>query len=121
MKLTNEVPNELLQLCATRWMSRYEGVKRILDQWKVLQDFFHQAALEEKCYTARQLDSIYQDPKNYVYLIFLESILKDFSRLNKFDFDFFIFILLSRESGGGAMRRTNPDSLRSCLCFQVFA
>ena len=34
--------------------------------------------------------------------------------------DFFIFILLSRESGGGAMRRTNPDSLRSCLCFQVF-
>ena len=36
------------------------------------------------------------------------------------DDDFFIFILLSRESDGGAMRRTNPDSLRSCLCFQVF-
>ena len=35
-------------------------------------------------------------------------------------FDFFIFILLSRESDGGAMRRTNPDSLRSYLCFQVF-
>ena len=34
--------------------------------------------------------------------------------------DFFIFILLSRESGGGATRRTNPDSRRSCLCFQVF-
>ena len=33
--------------------------------------------------------------------------------------NFFIFILLSRESGGGAMRRTNPDSLRSCLYFQV--
>ena len=83
MKLTNEVPNKLLQLSATRWMSQYECVKRILDQWKVLQDFFHQAALEEKCYTTRQLDCIYQDPKNYVYLIFLESILKDFSRLNK--------------------------------------
>ena len=27
------------------------------------------------------------------------------------------FFILSRES---AMRRTNPDSLRSCLCFQVF-
>ena len=36
------------------------------------------------------------------------------------DFDFFIFILLSRESGRGAMRRTNPDWLRSCLCLQVF-
>ena len=41
MKLTNKVPNKLLQLCATRWMSRYECVKRIFDQWKVLQDFFH--------------------------------------------------------------------------------
>ena len=83
MKLTNEVPNKLLQLCATRWMSRYECVKRILDQWKVMQDFFHQTALEEKCYNARQLDCTYQDPKNYAHLIFLQSILKDFSRLNK--------------------------------------
>ena len=35
-------------------------------------------------------------------------------------FDFFIFILLSRESDGGAAHRTNPDSLRSYLCFRVF-
>ena len=34
-------------------------------------------------------------------------------------FDFFIFILLSRESNGGAVHKTNPDSLRSCLCFRV--
>ena len=34
--------------------------------------------------------------------------------------DLFIFILLSRKSGGGAVRWTNPDSLRSCLCFRVF-
>ena len=31
--------------------------------------------------------------------------------------DFFIFIFLSRESGGGTMHRTIPDSLRSCLSF----
>ena len=36
------------------------------------------------------------------------------------DDDFFIFILLSRESDGGAMRRTNPDSLRSYLLFPSF-
>ena len=30
------------------------------------------------------------------------------------------FILLSRESDGGALHGMNPDSLRSCLCFQVF-
>ena len=34
--------------------------------------------------------------------------------------DFFIFILLSRESHGGAVHMTNQDSLRSCACFQVF-
>ena len=34
--------------------------------------------------------------------------------------DVYIFILLSRESDGGAVHRTNPDSLRSCPCFRVF-
>ena len=34
--------------------------------------------------------------------------------------DFFIFILLSRESGGDAMRRTNPDSLKSLPLFPSF-
>ena len=34
--------------------------------------------------------------------------------------DFFIFILLSQESGGGAMLRTNPNSPRICICFRVF-
>ena len=34
--------------------------------------------------------------------------------------DFFVFILLLRESNGGAAHRTNPDSLISCLYFRVF-
>ena len=32
----------------------------------------------------------------------------------------FIFIFLSRESDRGVTHRTNPDLLRSCLCFRVF-
>ena len=36
------------------------------------------------------------------------------------DDGFYVFILLSRESDGGAKQRTNPDSLRSCPCFRVF-
>ena len=83
MQLTDTVPKKLPQLSATRWMSRYECVKRVLDQWNVLRKFFQQAASQEKCYTARQLDQIYKDPQNYVYLIFLKGILKDFSRVNK--------------------------------------
>ena len=36
----------------------------------------------------------------------------------KDDDDFFIFILLSQESDGGAIHGTNLDSLRSRFCFQ---
>ena len=38
------------------------------------------------------------------------------------DDDFFIFILMSGESGWGAVgvHKMNPDSRRSCLCFRVF-
>ena len=32
----------------------------------------------------------------------------------------FALFILSRESGGGAMRRTNSDALRGCLYFHVF-
>eukprot|EP00794_Sanderia_malayensis_P015248 gene15248-16822_t len=82
--ITNEVPNKLLQLSATRWMSRYECIRRIIDQWDSLKLCFTMASSgEEKCYTARQLAKMYEDPTNYVYLIFLEGILKDFSRINK--------------------------------------
>ena len=39
---------------------------------------------------------------------------------SKLDFDFFISILLIRESDGGAKHRANPVSRRSCPCFRVF-
>ena len=64
--LTSKIPQKLLQLSLTRWMSHYECVKRILDQWECLQKCFKKADHEEKCYTARQLHIIYQDRKNYV-------------------------------------------------------
>ena len=82
--ITNEVPTKLLQLSTTRWMSRYDCIRRIIDQWEPLKLCFQLASSgQEKCYTARQLASMYQDPKNYVFLVFLEGTLKDFSRVNK--------------------------------------
>ena len=51
----------------------------------------------------------------------IEGIFPNELKIAKVDLiDFYIFILLSRESDGGAMHRTNPDSFRSCLCFRVF-
>ena len=82
--LTNEVLTKLRQLSATRWMSRYECITRIIDQWDALKLCFQMASSnDERCYTARQLASMYQDPRNYIMLIFLEGTLKDFSRINK--------------------------------------
>ena len=82
--LTNEVPTKLRQLSATRWMSRYECITRIIDQWDALKLCFQMASSnDEKCYTARQLTSMYEDPRNFIMLVFLEGTLKDFSRINK--------------------------------------
>ena len=65
-------------------MSRYECITRIIDQWDALKLCFQMASSSnEKCYTGRQLASVYQDPRNYITLIFLEGTLKDFSRINK--------------------------------------
>ena len=33
--------------------------------------------------------------------------------------DFFVFVLLSQESDEGAVHRTNPDLLKSCLCLRI--
>ena len=52
----------------------------------------------------------------------IEEMFKEHAKLKKIKANviFFIFILLSQESGGGAMCRTNPDSLRSGFWFQIF-
>ena len=79
--------------------------------------------LRFKCLTIRLLKMFYQHHCfcHFNYLALMRAIIYSFRKpVPAKLIDFFIFILLSRESDGGAMRRTNPDSLRSCLCFQVF-
>ena len=51
--ITDEVPLKLRQLSATRWMSRYECIRRIIDQWDALKLCFQIASSDVKCYTAR--------------------------------------------------------------------
>ena len=55
---------------------------------------------------------------NVLLLLYVESkfISLEFSKTAIFDFIF----ILSQESDGGTMHRTNPESLRSCPCFRVF-
>lgn len=70
----------LVQLSVTRWL---EGaVKRISYQWLESKRHFEIAAEKEKCYTARTLCSMFKDPANHLYLIFLKSILYEQNEAN---------------------------------------
>lgn len=73
----------LVQLSATRWLAWEGAVKRILYQWLELKTHFETvAAGKEKCYTARTLCSMYKDPANHLYLVFLKSILYEVNEAN---------------------------------------
>lgn len=73
---------KLVAPAATRWLSLHECVVRILDQWDVLKLHFGLADRTERCYTARMLYGMYNDATNKLYLMFLQPILSDFSKMN---------------------------------------
>lgn len=71
-----------VQLSGTRWLARYEVIKRLLDNWSELKTFFEMASSIEKCYTARVINSMLHDKKNEIYFIFLKLTLFEMNRLN---------------------------------------
>lgn len=79
----NKVLLNLVQLSITRWLAWEGAVKRILYQWIELKTHFEIIiAGKEKCYTARTLYSMFNDPINHLYLIFLKSILYEINETN---------------------------------------
>lgn len=84
---------KLTALSATRWLSRYRAVDKILNQYLELETFFSIQAQTEKCYTAQLLSKTYQDKKHKIILIFLLPHLKELYFLNlyfqKTDVDFY--------------------------------
>ncbi|XP_047543248.1 uncharacterized protein LOC125075583 [Vanessa atalanta] len=70
-----ESPLKILQVCDTRWLSIEPAVQRILAQWEELT--LHFGLVRDRCYTADLLYSMYKDKSNYLYLLFLRSILND--------------------------------------------
>ena len=57
------------------------AVVRILNQWEELKLHFEVVRSSEKCYTAEMLFNMYSDKVNKLYLIFLRSIFKMYSKL----------------------------------------
>lgn len=56
---------------------------RILDQWDSLRLYFTEAATVERSYLVGELSNMYNDNSNYAYLVFLKSILKQVTDVNK--------------------------------------
>lgn len=68
----------LIQLSSTRWLSRYNVIKRILEHWIELETFFGMVGVTEKCYKSRMICDILNDDKVKVYF----QIIYDFKATN---------------------------------------
>ncbi len=76
---------KLKKLSTTRWLVFGEAIQATLDQWECLKKHFKivsKLKTDEKTYTARILSEMYEDNSNYLYLLFLNPILKDVNNLN---------------------------------------
>ena len=77
------IPLKLVQVSQTRWMSIEGAISRIMQQWIELKAHFEVTKFSEKCYTTDMLHSVYSDQRNYLYLLFLKSVLGEVQRVNK--------------------------------------
>lgn len=73
----------ITQMCNTRWISIEPAVSRILDQWLELKLLFEVARRDEHCYMADMLYSMYNDPANHLYLLYLKPIVQEVQVVNK--------------------------------------
>lgn len=84
---------KLAQLSATRWLSRYKAVEKILLQYLELETFFTIQSQKERCHSAKILSDLFKNKTNKLYLIFLQPILKQIHNLNLYfqglDIDFY--------------------------------
>ncbi|CAH1647440.1 unnamed protein product [Spodoptera littoralis] len=72
-----ETAYKMTKFCDNCWLSIEPAVTNILSQWKELIWHFKVATVTEKCYAAERIYYLLKDKRNYLYLIFLRSILND--------------------------------------------
>lgn len=74
--------HNLVQLSETRWLARHDVVKVLLEHFSTLKIHFNIMVNGRKCYTARVLREMFDDPSNYLYLTFAKPILYEIDRVN---------------------------------------
>lgn len=78
-----EAPLKILQMADTRWLSIAPCINRILSQFDELKLHFELVKDTEKNYTAQLLFEMYNDPRNKLYLLFLQPVVNEVNRINK--------------------------------------
>lgn len=78
----NEKEYKILNLSATRWLSRYECVIRVLENWNVLEHYFIIAMQEDKLKSAELICNELKNIYTKAYLFFLKYSLKTFNAFN---------------------------------------
>jgi hypothetical protein len=81
--LPDKNPLWLISPSDTRWLVLADCVERILGQYDALKAHFQIAYNKEKCFQAKTLFLLYEDKKNYLFLLFLHPILQELKRLSK--------------------------------------
>ncbi|KAH0557460.1 hypothetical protein KQX54_006348 [Cotesia glomerata] len=83
-KLDGKKPPKLVQLSDTRWLAWTNAVTVVLKQWDSLKAFFTklESSPANKDITARNLGQMYRDESNILYLLFLDTVLKEVTDLN---------------------------------------
>lgn len=82
-----KTPPKLVQLSNTRWLTFHEAIASILMQWDDLKQHFTNVSQsssrnENNCYMAKLLSNMFADNSNYLYLLFLNSMIKEVNTVN---------------------------------------
>ncbi|XP_022160408.1 uncharacterized protein LOC111026609 [Myzus persicae] len=78
----NESQLKILSPSQTRWLALDKCVERVLSQWRILNDLFRLAYVEEKNPAANVIYQELQNPYTKAYLCFLHFILPVFNTFN---------------------------------------
>lgn len=82
-----KTPPKLVQLSNTRWLAFHGAIASTLMQWDDLKQHFTNVSRssdrsENNCYMARLLSNMFTDNSNYLYLLFLNSVIKEVNTIN---------------------------------------
>ena len=73
---------KMLKYVSTRWLSLQSSVERILKQYPALRSYFLSQDNDESDRRLSRLQALFSDPMTEVYLLFYDSVMPVFTRIN---------------------------------------